>query len=638
MAPVRTPVWRARQIALGAALVAWGVFLLEPAPLTGLRHLAFDAAQWLLPRERHSQPAMVVEIDQASLERFGQWPWPRERIAELAQRIADAGAAAIGLDLLFPEADRMSPHSLANRAWIAPDLAEQLRLLPDADQLLADTLRGLPVVIGVAAQADAAGARPPPRAPPLRLHGEAAGLERVLSYGQAVRSLPLLEAAARGLAVLNGEPEGGIVRRLPLLLRVQGVVLPTLSLELLRIGTGAPSLDVDAGPEGLRGAGFRGLRAPVAADGRAWLRFGHMEASRYVSAADVLAGRPLAERLGHKIVLVALTGVGMVDFQSTPLGRVPGVEIHVQAAENLFDGSVLRRPAWARNAEGAALLGSGVLLAMVVPSVSPLGAFLLLAALLGGGLAAALAAFGLGGVLLDPVPVLLGAVPAFAAALGGTLSSAQHQRRELTLRLQDEREAAARMGGELEAARRVQMGMLPAAPGELAGDARVDIAARMEPARIVGGDLYDFFRLPGDRICCAVGDVSGKGLPAAMFMALAKALLRGAVLRADGDLPAALAACQRELARENPEALFVTLSVWVLDLGSGLLRWCNAGHEPAYLLGGAVAECLRLPADPPLCVLDDVPFTGASRSLQPGQVLLLLSDGVTEAAGAGGEL
>ena len=165
----------------------------------------------------------------------------------------------------------------------------------------------------------------------------------------------------------------------------------------------------------------------------------------------------------------------------------------------------------------------------------------------------------------------LGIALTYGAMLGLTLTEAQRQRRALRRQLEAEREAAARVAGELQAARRIQMGILPAPATVLRGDDRIALYAFLEPARIVGGDLYDFFRLDGDRLFFLVGDVSGHGVAGSLFMAVSKALCKSAALRS-GDLGAMMRESNAEISRDNPEALFVTVWAGLLDARTGRAR------------------------------------------------------------------
>jgi adenylate cyclase len=322
---------------------------------------------------------------------------------------------------------------------------------------------------------------------------------------------------------------------------------------------------------------------------------------------------------------VGVTGVGLLDYKVTPLGeQVPGVELHAQLIEQIFDAAFLVRPAWALWLELALLALGSALLIVLVPSVrvrASVGAlFALLAVFIGVGIGA----FLVDGLLVDSVWPSLGLTVVFAVLLAGALSEADRQRRQL-------REAAARSAGELQAARRIQMGLLPDPAVLFERERDFALRALVEPALSVGGDFYDCFKLDDGRLFLVVADVSGKGMPAALFMALCKATIKAAVARG-GDLGGAMTRAGAEISRENPEQLFVTAFAGILDLRTGMLECCNAGHEPPYLLT-AEGALERLPnaGGPPLCTLEKFEYATAYRELSPGDCLCVLSDGITEA-------
>jgi serine phosphatase RsbU (regulator of sigma subunit) len=395
---------------------------------------------------------------------------------------------------------------------------------------------------------------------------------------------------------------------------------------------------VDA--EGVRSVEVAGRAVPTAADGSVWLRYGEYDPARHLSAADVMAGKVDPEVLRGKFVLVGITGLGLVDQPPIPLGsRVPGVEIRAQLIENIFDRTYLRRPEWIRYVETGLFVLLALALAYQVPRRRPAEAFGLVIGLAVVAAIGGLIAFNRG-LLVDVASPVTGAMLVFAVVLGATLADTQRQRRELAQRLQIEREAAARLAGELETARRVQMGMLPESPGVLAGDKRVQLKAFMEPARSVGGDLYDFFMLDQRTLCVMIGDVSGKGLAAAMFMALIRSLCKSSMLRLAQALDQALVETEAQIKRENPESLFVTLFVMALDLDTGELTFCNAGHDPLYGLSPDRAELRKLDhgGRPPLCVLDGYPYPLGRDRLVPGELVCMVTDGITEAANPTGQL
>lgn len=612
-----------RVLALGllAAISLFCVF----SPTAQLpRHAVFDGYQRLLPAERVSAPVAIVVIDENALARYGQWPWPRTRIAELLEAIGRAQPAAIALDLAFPDEDRFSPRAIAEQLPIVPEqLAQALAAMPSNDERLAKVIREHSIVLGISAeaQADPRFAKPP-RAAPVRTPAD--GVPGLRAYEGHIGNIPVLDAAAGGRGLLNSGAQDQVVRMVPLVARVQGAIVPSLGVEALRVATGA-GLSLEP-----LGSGFMRLRlgpesTTLQDDGTAWLRFGRHDGDRFVSAVEVMEGRASPERLRQKVVLVGVNGLGLLDYKSTPLGEfVTGAEIHAQEVENLFNGVRLMRPAYAAMAEVGVLLVLGLLVIAVVPRLTALQGINLAIVLVLALAAAGLVAFARFDLLLDPAWPAIGVMAVFGSVVVGTLSEAERQRRQL-------REQAAHMAGEVDAARRIQMGLLPDPAESLGRDRRFRLAAHLEPARTVGGDFYDCFMIDARRLCLVVADVSGKGLPAALFMAAVKSHVKSAALRG-GPVGGMLVHAQDEIARENPEQLFVTAFIGVLDAETGLLEYANAGHEPPFVrTRDGAPERLGTSGGPPLCVIEGFGYGSERVLMQRGQWLIVVTDGATEA-------
>jgi serine phosphatase RsbU (regulator of sigma subunit) len=605
-------------------LAALSLFLLFAPMANTLRNVVFDGYQRLFPLERVSQPVTIVVIDEGAIAAFGQWPWPRTRIAELVTRISEAEPASIALDLFFAEPDRFSPAEMAAEMPILPqNLAAALRAMPSNDQLLADAIRGRNVVVGIG-HTDYLDPRfpGPPRAAPVVVSGarEAA----LVSWPGHIGSVDVVDGAAAGHGVMNSGPSDQVVRVVPMVEKVQGVIVPSLGVEAMRVALGA-GLALGDAPGGLMSLRFGDVGMRLQDDGTAWLRFGKHDEDRMVSAVEVLRGKVDRERLRHKVVLVGVTGLGVLDHKSTPLGEfVPGVEIHAQVVENLFDGVALVRPAGAIWFEGAAFIACGLVLIWFVPRLSALQGINLVVFLVLSLFAAGLVAFRHFDLLLDFAWPALGTVAVFGSVVVGTLSEAERQRRVL-------RDQAAHMAGEVDAARRIQMGLLPNPREALGEDRRFKLAALLEPARTVGGDFYDCFPIDERRIFFVVADVSGKGLPAALFMASVKSHLKSAALRG-GDVGEVLTRAQSEISRENPEQLFVTAFAAILDVPSGVIEFSSAGHEPPFVRTPRGApQRFEIPGGPPLCVVEDFVYSASRRRLEPGEWICMVTDGATEA-------
>ncbi len=634
---------RIRHVGVALLLALAGLTWLQAPWTQRMQAALFDAHQALAPRQVASLPVTVVEIDQKSLQALGQWPWPRTQLARLLDAINQAEPAAIGIDILMPEADALSPERLLARTFVTDAaIVAVLKSLPPHDGELARALHAAPSVMALAGATEATGMLL--RAAPIAVQNSAADgavAPAVTRYAGALTSLDLLDKQARGWGLISVDPSRGVVRRIPLVASIDGTLVPALAIEMLRVAMGVPSLKLALSGSAVQALSVGELRVPTEADAAVRVYFSGHRADRFVSAVDVLEGRVDAAQLRRQLVLIGPTAIGLHDYQATPIGeRMAGSEIHAQLLENLIDGTLLQRPRWASAAEALLLLLLGAVLLHVTPLLKPGNAALLVLACMGLPLLGAFALFRWQQLLFDAATPGLSLLLLFAVLAVLTLGQSTRQRAALQAVVQTQREQSARIAGELEAAQRIQTGSLPRLD-LLQGDGRIDLFATLTPAREVGGDLYDFFRLDADRLFLVIGDVAGKGLSASIFMAVSKALYKSAMLRApQADIGQIMRVANAEVSRDNPEMLFVTLFAAILDLASGELHYCNAGHDNPYRLHPTRPVPARIEDGdgPPLCAMSDFAYQGAMCQLLPGEMLCLMTDGVTEAQNPAGEL
>ena len=322
---------------------------------------------------------MIVDLDEESLGEIGQWPWPRDLVADLVSRMFESGAVAVGFDVVFAEPDRMSPGHLADSlSEISEELREELRRLPSNDQKLAAVFRSNRVVLGQSGyqrRVDES-SRPLPKVPLATIGGDPRPF--LVEFPGVVRNVAELEAAAPGHGMFSLLPDrDGIVRRVPALMTVDGVVVPTLALEMLRLAAGGPAYVVDTDQAGVSRIVLAGVEIPTDRNGRLWVHYSRREASRYISAKDLLADRVAKERLAGKLVLVGTSAAGLFDLKATPVDRaMPGVEVQAQILETVLIGSALRRPHYALGAEFLMTAAAGLLMIALVPFSGALFALL----------------------------------------------------------------------------------------------------------------------------------------------------------------------------------------------------------------------------------------------------------------------
>ncbi|MDD2872364.1 MAG: adenylate/guanylate cyclase domain-containing protein [Azoarcus sp.] len=373
----------------------------EPAMLVSLRHAVFDHYQRLRPAPPAAEPVMVIDIDDNSLARVGQWPWSRAVLAGLTRRLGDAGVSVIGFDVLFAEPDRTAPAADAGESEPRP-------LPTSSDEAFAHSLGEVPAVLGFAL-AQRGMSVPPDGRPSVFAGGRPGLFDQLHHFDGGLFPLPELSARA-GLGAINFVPDAdGVVRRLPMVLALGERQVPALVSEMLRLAQGASGFVFREDALAGRLLRIGSLNIPVSRTGELWVRYGRLRADRYVPAWKVLNGEFDLAALRGRPVLIGSSAQALMDLRFSPLGEVvPGVEVHAQALEQVLAGRSLQRPANAQAIEVLALCVLGGLVGGVAIGaralVSAAIAALLLLALAWGGWYAYVAH----GLLLDPaVPGLL---------------------------------------------------------------------------------------------------------------------------------------------------------------------------------------------------------------------------------------
>ena len=360
-------------LVLALTVGALAIYLVDPMAVQGLRLAQFDQFQRWHPRVYTPVPVRIVDIDEASLKAYGQWPWPRTRLAELVAQLQTAGVAAMAFDVLLAEPDRTSPTAMA-RLWNNPQASAALAHLPDPDAALGRAMRTSPVVLGNSLLQDAAapaiadpGTAVPP--PPYRIINTGDGNPTAWLHGfdAAVWPLPELLASARGVGALNPSADSdGVLRRVPLVLRLGEQVVPSLSAEALRVAQGTSNYVVRSHAGGVHELRIGKFTVPTNAQGEMWLHYTTDQPQRWVSAATVLRGTAAAEQLRGNIVLVGSSAAGLMDLRADPLGhKSPGVLAHAMALEQILSDENLRRPTWGPALEAWALVLGALAIGLV---------------------------------------------------------------------------------------------------------------------------------------------------------------------------------------------------------------------------------------------------------------------------------
>jgi len=365
----------ARLVCLALLIGLAALRIADPAPVEEIRVRTFDTFQRIDPRVKTARPVTIIDIDEASLAKLGQFPWPRTRIADLITNLTKLGAVVIAFDIVFSEPDRLNPDVAADTFRDLDEATrEKLRALPSNDQIFADAMRRSRVVLGesglpqVQSEFDKS----------LPLTGLAMLGEEpqqfMLDWPGLLRNVPVLEAAAAGRGLFTIRPErDGIVRRVPMMMQAQGATMPSLSFEMLRVATGTDTIFIKADQAGIMSIGVKGFQVPTDRNGQLWVHFALGDPSIFVPAVDVLEGRVAPERIKGKLVLIGTSAVGLNDNKTTPVSPVmPGVEIHAQVIESALTRAVLSQPNYGIAVEFCAAMLFGILVIAFAPLFGPI--------------------------------------------------------------------------------------------------------------------------------------------------------------------------------------------------------------------------------------------------------------------------
>jgi adenylate cyclase len=351
----------------------------DPFFVQGVRLIGFDLYQRLGPRIADpALPVRVVDIDDRSLAAIGQWPWPRNVMGQLRDKLAADGAAVVAFDVMFAEPDRTSLDQIAAHMppATAAALAQAVGPLVSNDAIFAQSIAQAPTVLATTFTGEAAGVAPPAKAgfaiagddPRPFLNG----------YTGIVGNLPQFSGAAAGIGSINWIPDRDqIIRRVPLMFRLGDTIVPSLAAEALRVAQGASTYVLKSSnasgetaygrQTGLNHIRIGAVEVPVDADGGIWVQFRRASPESYIPAWKVLQGKVAPGELAGQIVLVGTSAPGLIDLRATPLdASISGVEVHAQVIEQILSQKFLTRPDYAHALELFITVALGALLALLL--------------------------------------------------------------------------------------------------------------------------------------------------------------------------------------------------------------------------------------------------------------------------------
>ena len=369
-------------------ILVWGLlstlffvalFVFKPNLFQPLDLINYDLLLKRFPNNHTGSRVVIVELDEKTLNRYGQWPWPRYRVAGLLDKIAAMEPAAAGLDMVFAEPDRTSAGQLLKDLRTVYKRSIPLDRLPaelsDNDRILSKTLARGPFVLGIQFHFNGHAGNPeqcllhPVRVSLLRDTGKRREGADIPGSPGALCNLAILARSVSTSGFLNFSPDhDGMLRRLPLLIQYNGETYASLALATVLKFRGAGGILLKKDGNTLRSLNFNGTSVPVDTHGQLLIKFrGPKRSHDYVSAADIMDGSVPPEKLRGRIVFVGASAAGLAESLATPLGPTyPGVEVHATVADNLLAGDFISVPGWSGGLTLLLILVPGALLGLLL--------------------------------------------------------------------------------------------------------------------------------------------------------------------------------------------------------------------------------------------------------------------------------
>jgi len=327
-----------------------------------------DMAFNIRGKVKPSKDIAIIDIDEKSLQKLGQWPWSRDKIAQILKNLTNSGIGIIGFDMVFAERDRTSPKKILEELNITKNV-------PDHDEILAKTLENSPAILGIVFNFENnITTNEPPRQNTIFIEkNKTLGSDYIPKAIGYTTNLPILSQSAYSSGSFNMFSDSdGVVRYVPLLFSYEGSIYPSLTLEMIRAMLGVKVVEIYYDENGIAGLKVGNLEIPTDRYGRIFVNYRGGKSYRYISAVDIYNNNFDKKDLEGKILLFGTSAAGLLDLRSTPFSSVfPGVEIHANVLDNIINAEFISSPSYLLGENIVNIFVSVLVLALILSFLSP---------------------------------------------------------------------------------------------------------------------------------------------------------------------------------------------------------------------------------------------------------------------------
>ena len=545
----------------------------NPSFVKAISFLSFDLYQKIFPLKKESSEVVIIDIDEKSLKKFGQFPWNRSVFARIIENVNTAEPKAIGFDVFFSEKDKQSPEEIIKSYNLIPTDINQIQKIKGHDEILREELERSNSVIAVLGSNVSSHGTYDRSAKAKFISKGGDPKEFTFSFPYSIGSLEKLEKSAKGLGSISFlDQTDGIIRSLPLILRFANKLYPTMGLEMIRVGSKQKNIFIELDEVGIKKVSARPFKISSDPNGLFWIRYKQSQKSQYISASSVYEKKFEESFFREKYVLIGASAQGLFDIVKTPLGAtVPGVEVHANVIENILDNSYLiRNP----NVYIFELLFSIIIVFITFyfsQNIKPKYSLLIFFSSVISVILIGFVFFLLRSELIDfSYPIFMVTVIFLAGLYFRFL-------KENELAITNLQKQAV-LKKERELAGEVQKRLFPETK-----KFEKFVYAKNIPARDVSGDYYDIIEINENEFYFTLADVSGKGVRSGMLMAKASSIFR-TLANLSLPLEKNVYLVNNEIVEAKFKGMFVTAVFGKMNVSNGEIEIINAGHENIMLL------------------------------------------------------
>jgi len=579
-----------------------------------IENISYDFFQSIFTVDTDFNNVVIVDIDEKSIGEIGQFPWRRDIFAKLINKLNTLDASIISFDIFFSEEDKQNPKKILEEFDI-----ESNNVL-DSDQSLYNEIQTSKIILPVLGDISAFNKNNNSKPKANIVTKGTNGFNYLYSFKNKITSLEKFNDAAQGIGNISYlDSQDGVLRSLPILLKIEDKVWPALSFETLRVLHENKTILVKSNENGISEIKTRKYKINTDANAIVFINYKNFDKKNYISAADILNDRINKNSIQNKIILIGSSAQGLFDFVKIPNGKViPGVETHAHVIENIVNNDFIIKNFNTKIIENILLLISLIIVLIIPNKIQPKYSIVFYSGLL---------------IILIVTSTILYQFNYFVDILYTIISSSILFLTSLYFRYIRENEIALDnekkqiiLKKEREIAGEVQKKLFP----KDYKNPKI-LYARNVPARDVSGDYYDYMQINDNEVYFTLADVSGKGIKAGILMANAAAVFRSLV-KLEKPISTIAKYINNQVADSSYQGMFITAVIGKFNISNKEIEYINLGHEPIMLFNKDYKFEYLKSTLPPLGIMkmDDDNFFQTHKVNIKDKNVMIYTDGVTE--------